>query len=398
MDRAPESPKRAPETPKPRRHYALTGKGREARLVSLAKAREKARCALRGYRRGPQEDDLAYESRLARQIKPWCANLRRAIGAKKADRSAHYASHFTHGLTAPDLDRSAAAAGEDPDELRRHIERCQGAIGGLIGDCRLKIDDCQNRGSGFGARDSVGADSNPEHRNPNPEPTDRQSSPSSTGNRQSKLVLALAYVLWRALRLMRTQVRWERRAFAYRLQELATWRERHPALTAKRLNQLRSDFQLITGDLSRAWGRLNTLRKRFEALWTARFDPERWQRLARHIREPFRYPNEPMYLAGEDGGGRRRPGSGGAPFGDGWGDPAGDRPASCAGSRGRSAAGCDLLEFLCRTRSRGAQDWRFAPESPERGDSEPALPVALEGGAFAPARGRSRWGPRAPAQ
>jgi len=213
MDRAPESPKSAPETPKPRRHYALTGKAREARLVSLAKAREKARCALRGYRRGPQEDDLAYESRLARQIKPWCANLRRAIGAKKADRSAHYASHFTHGLTAPDLDRSAAAAGEDPDELRRHIERCQGAIGGLIGDCRLKIDDCQNRGSGFGARDSVGADSNPEHRNPNPEPTDRQSSPSSTGNRQSKLVLALAYVLWRALRLMRTQVRWERRAF-----------------------------------------------------------------------------------------------------------------------------------------------------------------------------------------
>ena len=40
-----------PDIPKPRRRYTLTDKAREARRLSLAKAREKARLALRGYHR-----------------------------------------------------------------------------------------------------------------------------------------------------------------------------------------------------------------------------------------------------------------------------------------------------------------------------------------------------------
>ncbi|HEV2425596.1 MAG TPA: hypothetical protein VGZ29_12280, partial [Terriglobia bacterium] len=235
-----------PETPKPKRHYTLTPKAREARRLSLAKAREKARRALRGYERGPQEDEVAYRARLTRQIAPWSANLRSASAARKADCSAHYATHFYHGLTAPDLDRSAAASGENRDHLHRHLERCQQTIGGLAG-----------------VRDS----------GPQPATANRQ---PATAPRQSKLVLALGYVLWRALRLMHIQVRWERRALAYRLQELAGWRAAHPALTAARLNRLQSDLDFVTRDVVVQSTRLHTLRKRFEALWTALFDPARW--------------------------------------------------------------------------------------------------------------------------
>ena len=155
-----------PDNLKPRRRYTLTDKAREARRLSLAKARAKAKLALRGHKRGDQEDDVAYQSRLARQIKPWCANLRQAVAARQADRSATYATHFIHGLTAPDLDRSAAAAGEDREQLREHIESCQRTIGGLAG---LK-------GSGFGVRGSNPLQPNlksqipnPESRKPNPE-------------------------------------------------------------------------------------------------------------------------------------------------------------------------------------------------------------------------------------
>ncbi len=343
MDSAPETPK--PETPKLKRHYAVTEKAREARRLSLAKAREKAKLALRGYRRGPQEDEVAYQARLTRQIKPWCANLRHGIAAKKADRSAHYASQFTHGLSAPDLDRSAAAAGESREELRRHIERCQRVIGGLAG---VSIDNRQ----------------------------------SPTVNRQSKLVLALAYVFWRALRLMRTQVRWERRALAFRLQELAGWRARHPELTPERLNQFRGDLDSVTGNVAIAWGHLESLRKRFEALFTALFDPERWERLADHIRAPSRFPNEAMYLAksggglaswlglgnvlSQGGGGAARRRRGPAAHDDAPGadlEPEAERESPAPGlpraPRNAFTLGQDVLERICRTRACGAQDWRL---------------------------------------
>jgi hypothetical protein len=370
----------APETPKPKRPYTVTDKVREARRLSLAKAREKAKQALRGYKRGRHEDNLAYESRLARQITPWCANLHRAVAAKKADRSADYASHFTHGLTAPDLERSAAAAGENPDELRRHIERCQDAIGGLIDDCRLPIDDCPPDTPVAGSpepKEAEGQKSNAEGSNGQSSIGNRKSPianhqssinrQSSIVNRQSKLVLALAYVLWRALRLMRTQVRWERRALAFRLQELAGWRDRNPALTAQRLKELREGLAGVTSDVIIASGRLQRLRKRFEALWTALVDPARWERIADHIRAPSQVPNEAMYMPASPSLLDLLP-TRAARLHDGdTGD--GDSPASGPERPSRTptvrlprdpcAGPFDPLEHLCRTRSRGEQDWRL---------------------------------------
>ncbi|HEV2425615.1 MAG TPA: hypothetical protein VGZ29_12375, partial [Terriglobia bacterium] len=280
-----------PETPKPKRHYTLTPKAREARRLSLAKAREKARRALRGYERGPQEDEVAYRARLHRQIAPWSANLRSASAARKADCSAHYATHFYHGLTAPDLDRSAAASGENRDHLRRHLERCQQTIGGLAGLEEVESQESKVEEGVENQRPKVEKDDgrkdtsstlDPRPSTPSPTFDSRLStspdSGESTGRapRRSKLVLALGYVLWRALRLMHIQVRWERRALAYRLQELAGWRAAHPALTAARLNRLQSDLDFVTRDVVVQSTRLHTLRKRFEALWTALFDPARW--------------------------------------------------------------------------------------------------------------------------
>ncbi len=382
----------APDTPKPKRRYAVTDKVREARRISLAKAREKARRALRGYRRGSHEDDVAYGARLDRQIKPWCTNLRRAVVAKKADRSANYASNFTHGLTAPDLDRSAEAAGEDRDDLRRHIERCWRMIGRLAGLASSELFSSEfgaPRSESAASETSPGLD-NSQPQTSNPEPSNRQSPI------ESKLVLALAYVLWRALRLMRTQVRWDQWALIFRLRELAAGANRQAAsenrqfpspespipspdrsapLTPERLNQLRENLEGVSGDLVHARDRLRRLRKRFEALWTALFDPERWERLAEHIMAPKRVPNEAMYVAPGPSlldllvGGRR---SRGKRRGKGQGDaadpgpdhpsgpPSPPAPRSPRGRGSRSASTrFDPLKWLCRTRSRGAQDWRL---------------------------------------
>jgi len=166
-----------PDNLKPRRRYTLTDKAREARRLSLAKARAKAKLALRGHKRGDQEDDVAYQSRLARQIKPWCANLRQAVAARQADRSATYATHFIHGLTAPDLDRSAAAAGEDREQLREHIESCQRTIGGLAG---LKGSGFGVRGSGFEPAATESQVSNPQPRVPKTKPR----KPNTDANRE----------------------------------------------------------------------------------------------------------------------------------------------------------------------------------------------------------------------
>jgi len=48
-------------------------------------------------------------------------NLLKAIMKKKTDRSAFYAPNFRDGLCAIDMERSAAAAGENPAEFRRHL-------------------------------------------------------------------------------------------------------------------------------------------------------------------------------------------------------------------------------------------------------------------------------------
>jgi hypothetical protein len=99
-------------------------------------------------------------------------------------------------------------------------------------------------------------------------------------------VLALAYLLWRTLHLMRTQARWERRALAFLLQELAGGRGGHPAPTPRSLNQFQRDLHRLTRHVGWVELRLQRLRKHFEALWTALFDPERWRRLAQHIGAP----------------------------------------------------------------------------------------------------------------
>ena len=225
-------------------------------------------------------------------------------------------------------------------------------------------------------------------------------------------------MLWRTLRLVRTQMRWERRALAFRLQELAFWRAVHPALTAARLNQLRSDLDLVTTDVIRQGSRL---RKHFEALWTALFDPERWQRLADHIRDPSHFPNEPAYMAPSPSlmnllwariaGGSRRGGAGLPPASK---RRAGKRPAPP--KKGAERPPCaprnsfnrrfDPLQYLCRTRSRGVQDWRLrldrltaetlslpfrSPSEVERGLERQAAPApASEARPEGEGRGRRR--------
>ncbi len=70
-------------------------------------------------------------------------------------------------------------------------------------------------------------------------------------------------------------------------------------------------------------------------LWTALFDPERCERLAEHIMAPSRFHNEAMYVAS--------------------GQSLLDLIRGAAGFARR----WDPLEHLCRTRLRGAQDWRL---------------------------------------
>jgi hypothetical protein len=139
--------------------------------------------------------------------------LLHAAQKRKADNSANYAPAFAHGQMAADFERSAEAAGENREEVRGHLS--------LLDRTLLTL-------SGFFSR--IGkALRELEDLPPLPLHTDA-SSP-----RAPKLVRALGLLLWRPLRLFRTQESWEQLAIYYRLQQVARWRREHGELTVERL-------------------------------------------------------------------------------------------------------------------------------------------------------------------
>ena len=142
--------------------------------------------------------------------------LLRAVAARKADRSAYYAPSLQHGLTCPDLERSAAATGEDPEAFKAHLRLFDRVFGRLLGFGRpaaraAKSGAAANRQSSRKNRQSS---------DPDPMPVDARTP------RAPKLARALALLMWLPLRLLRTQAIWERWALCYRLHELARWRRR----------------------------------------------------------------------------------------------------------------------------------------------------------------------------
>jgi len=120
--------------------------------------------------------------------------LQHGVAARKADRSEFYAPGFRSGFCTPDLERSAAAAGEDPAELGPHLTLFDRTLLPLCGFFRTASRAVRRR---LPLRADVHS----------PRPL--------------KLVRALARLAWYMLRLLHTQARWERRAVCCRLQELA---------------------------------------------------------------------------------------------------------------------------------------------------------------------------------
>lgn len=200
------------------------------------------------------------------------ARLLRAVEARKADRSAYYAPSLRHGLHCPDLDRSAAATGENPEGLKAHLRLFDRVFGGLLGFASEGPKTGESQGAGTDNRESSIA--NPQ--SPDPLPVGARS-PFAP-----KLTRALALLMWLPMRLMRTQAIWERRALCYRLQELGRWRRRYGPLTPARIDRLRSDLDLLFNQHldERAW--LQRVRRRWLLLWEALFEPSAWAaRLAR---------------------------------------------------------------------------------------------------------------------
>ena len=196
----------------------------------------------------PEPANSTVESPEAKQARINAGRYRglvKAVAARRADRSEFYAPNFSNGFLAFDLERSAAAAGEDRAELRRHLALFDRILLPLSGFLR-----------GFDhaatARLPLSADA---------------SSP-----RPLKLARALARLAWYMLRLFFTQARWERRAVCYRLQELAAWRRRHGPLTLERLNQFKDALDRILGQHLWEAGKLEKLWRRFKHLWELLFE------------------------------------------------------------------------------------------------------------------------------
>jgi len=86
--------------------------------------------------------------------------------------------------------------------------------------------------------------------------------------RAPKLARALALLLWRPLRLFRTQEHWEWLALCYRLWELVRWRQKQGELTVERAEEFREQLDAIVDNFS--WEvnrRLKLIEKRFWKVW-----------------------------------------------------------------------------------------------------------------------------------
>ncbi len=226
--------------------------------------------------------------------------LMRAVAKRKADSSADYATNFDHGQTASDFERSAEAAGETREEVRSHLSLVDRALltlcgffpgiaealsGGVsrstfespltpgselpIGDSRLPtegppgadrqstIENRQFRAGGEGAAQS------PAGQEPRLPLRSDAASP-----RPPKLARALGLLLWRPLRLFRTQEHWEWLALCYRLNRLVGWRQTHGDLTVDGVEQFRQQVEGIFDNFIREvdW-RLKRIEKRFWKVW-----------------------------------------------------------------------------------------------------------------------------------
>ena len=227
----------------------------------------------------------------ARLLEARHRGLEHAAAARRADRSEFYAPSFVHGFDAFDLERSAAAAGEAPAQLRYLLALFD----------RVLLPLC-----GFLERFSRAA---------------LRCLPlkaNTASPRPLKLVRALARLAWFHLRLLFTQARWERRAVCYRLQELAAWRRRRGPLTHKRLKRFQDDLELILGSHAFHDRNVDRLERRFNRLWHLLFEPP-WANAAQH------HPAAPEADAGQPHSlenasaapGNGAPSLGGSPSGDG---------------------------------------------------------------------------------
>ena len=249
--------------------------------------------------------------------------LLHAVQKRKADHSANYAPAFAHGQMAADFERSAEAAGETPEEVRGHLSlvdrtlltlcgffpRIGKALPGVesrsisdgpptpgpspprgrgenrfegswerrvknsgqsrlenSGESRVEDPVAWNGlpsppwGRGAGGEGAVERGASQEPRLP------VQTDASSP--RAPKLVRALGLLLWRPLRLFRTQESWEQLAIYYRLQQVGRWRREHGDLTVERLEQFREYLQAVLDNWEYIVDRrLKRIEKRFWKVW-----------------------------------------------------------------------------------------------------------------------------------
>jgi hypothetical protein len=166
--------------------------------------------------------------------------LLHAVQKRKADNSADYATNFKHGQMAPDFERSAEAAGESREEVRSHFA--------LLDRALLTLCDWFQRVAA--SLPSL------------PLQTDAASP------RPPKLARALAMLLWRPLRLLRTQQNWEQLAICYRLQQVRDWRQKHPGLSLEQVEKFHQNLDAILENYhSHISPRLPRIEKRFWKVW-----------------------------------------------------------------------------------------------------------------------------------
>jgi hypothetical protein len=166
--------------------------------------------------------------------------LLHAAQKHKADNSANYATNFNHGQMASDFERSAEAAGETREEVRSHFA--------LLDRTLLKL--CGWFRSAAAALPSL------------PLQTDAASP------RAPKLVRALGLLLWRPLRLLRTQQNWEQLAICYRLRQVRDWRQKHPELTVEQVEKFHQNLDAVLEN--NYWHinpRLKKIEKRVWKVW-----------------------------------------------------------------------------------------------------------------------------------
>ena len=150
------------------------------------------------------------------------ANQRKAVAARRRDRSARYASRFRDGMSAVSLERSLALAGESREDYQAHLERFRKGFA-----------------RGLPLETLVG-----------------------------KLGLALGLASWRRMRGPRTVAEWELRALAETLRDAAApdGKKIWGVSEAERVESLGRLLRIVLYSWEAAVPRIRAVGNRFEAL------------------------------------------------------------------------------------------------------------------------------------